>query len=120
MGIGDARGWRDRNRDSLFLDRASAQAFCAPGRWRATREISSIAHSMERMRSSLDNAGSLAAFLFTAATTATLSQKEQTWEPAHWGPHTAVAITMGTSSLGAIVTSDQLSGHWSCSHQPPD
>ena len=65
------------------------------------------AHRNARIRSSLTKAGSLAETLLTAATTAALSQRQHTLEPDQWMLHKATPMTMGTSSLGAIVTPAQ-------------
>ena len=51
--------------------------------------------------------GSLAAPLFTAA----LSHKQHPHWPAQCRPHSTTATTMGTSSLGAMVTEWQVLGH---------
>jgi hypothetical protein len=81
-GIGDAWGLREKNNGSLSRDSASAEVFCTPGRCRAVSEISSTAVTNANVRRRLESAGSLAAPLFTAATTDMLSQRQRTRFPA--------------------------------------
>ena len=111
MGIGEAWGLRERNECKRFLESASADVFWTPGRWRAVSVISYTAQRSARRRRSRDRVGSLADFLLMAHTTAALSQREQTLDPAHCGPHRAMASTMGAISFGAIVIRDQWLGH---------
>ena len=76
-GTGDACGFSERNNCRLLRDNASADAFCAPGKCRAVSVMSNTATAKASKRSRCDNARSLAAPLFTTATTAALSQRQQ-------------------------------------------
>ena len=78
--------------------------------------ISSTATAKASMRNRWDSVGSLADPLLTAATTAMLSQRQQTRLPAQCGPHSTTAITIGTSSLGVIDAVAHDSGHCSWNH----
>ena len=62
--------------------------------------------------------GSRAEPLFTAYTTAILSQRNWTCLPLHKGPHNANATTMGTNSFGLIGVPRQAIGHDSWNHLP--
>ena len=59
-GTGEAWGLREKNTGRLFLDRASADVFCTPGRCWALIVISRVAAANARVRNRPASVGSRA------------------------------------------------------------
>ena len=106
-------GLREKNSCNLLCDCTSADAFCTPGNCWAVMHKSRTAARKASIRSKCDKVGSLADPLFTAATTAALSQRHWMHLLSQYGPHRVTATTIGPSSFGAIVIEAHDSGHCS-------
>ena len=88
-GVGFACGTNNCRAEALSREIASAAEFWTPGICLAHRSWCARVWSWEDPE-------------FTDATTAWLSDRNRTRLPAYWGPQTAAAITMGTSSFAAM------------------
>ena len=122
-GTGEACGLRQKYTGSSLRDKASADAFCTPGKCRAVTVMFRIVHRRVRRRIKCMRAGSRADPLLTAATTAALSQRQQTFggpaeplplqlEPAPWAqlaPVPSLAATLpGTTDCGTPLHSPMI------------
>ena len=117
-GTGVACGVEAKNTGRLLRDSASAAVFLTPAICFAVMPMLCTAHRNAKIRSNLKSLGSRAEPLFTAYTTAILSQRHWTCLPLHKGPHNANATTMGTNSFGLIGVPRQAIGHDSWNHLP--
>ena len=115
--MGEACGLREKKAFNLLRDSASAETFCTPGRCLAVTFRSKTADRKAKERNRCIRDGSRAEPLLTAATTDTLSHMQYTCFPAQCMPQSATAITMGTSSLGAMDVSAQSLGYCVWNHR---
>ncbi len=103
-----------------FCDRTFAAPFSAPGMcWPTTYSAPGffLAHRLLMRCITLT---SLLQPDLSMATTAALSHQHLTVLPCHYSHHSAMPITMGSSSLTVMWIHCQYSGNGSWNHSPPD
>ena len=96
----------------LLRDNASARRLQEPGRCTAERSILYFAAMKKRQRIRPITMGSLLVPVFMICTTASLSHRQRTDLFSQCWPQTAVAKTIGSSSLTVMWNSLVESDHW--------